>query len=97
MSKRVEEKPMRAVDGVLDSINEHHQVENMVQGSSLSCKHSEECCCYGRVPTASQSEEISMCDRRQRKTDADPVTGPPTAMKIAETFWPYDSFFFFFN
>lgn len=85
---------MRAADGVLDSINEHHQVETVVQGSSRSCKNSEECCCYGRVPTASQSEERSICDRRERKTGADPVTGPPTAMKIAETFWPYVVWFF---
>ena len=82
---------MRATDGVLDSISEHHQVETMVQGSNPSCKNSEECCCYGRVPTACQTEERFICDRSGRKTGADPVAGPPTAITIAETFWPYDS------
>lgn len=41
---------MRTTDGVLDSTNKHHQVDTMVQ-----------CCCYGRVPTACQTEERSVC------------------------------------
>lgn len=69
----------------------------MVQGSNPSCKNSEESHCYSRVPTtACQTEERSICSRSARKTGADPVTGPPTAVKIAEAFWPYDSFNFFF-
>lgn len=64
----------------------------MVQGSNHSCKGSEECCCHGRAPTACQTEETSICSTSGRKTDADPVTGLPTAVKIADAFWPYYSF-----
>lgn len=77
------------------SINEHHQVEIVVHGSNPGWKNSKECRCYGRVPTACQTEERSICKGCRRKTHADPVTGLRAAMKTAESFWSYTQFLLF--